>query len=86
MAKTMLSTKDNPYSPFTDYGLWYEWDVRAGYHTASFLARIANTSTELSEADYDLAIELAIDEIVEENVLGLYIKLVENEEVIEQTA
>lgn len=86
MAKTMLSTKDNPYSPFSDYRLWWEWDTRAGYHTASFLARITATSTELSDADYDKAVEEAIDEIVRENVLGIYIKVVEEPEVMDQSA
>ena len=71
----MLTTVDNPYNPFTDYSDWYAWDVDAGYYTAAFLARIAITSDELSEADQDLAIELAIDEIVKENVLGLYKKV-----------
>lgn len=68
----MLSTVDNPWSPFTHYTEWYEFDSSHGYHTPGLLARIAKTSDELSEPDQDLAIEAAIDEIIEENVLGLY--------------
>ena len=71
----MLSTIDNPYSPFDEYDEWYAWDTRQGYNTSSFLARVAMVSDNLSEADYNLAIEEAIDEIVKENVLGLYIKV-----------
>lgn len=72
----MLSTIDNPYSPVTDWDRWYRWDEAAGYHTTSFLARVAYPSPALSVADQDAAIEDAIEEIVRENVLGIYIKVV----------
>lgn len=71
----MLTTVDNPFDPFTQFKAWYAWDFDAGYHTPSFLARIVKTSNELSEADQKIAIEEAIDEIVKENVLGLYRKV-----------
>ena len=73
--RCMLTTSDNPISPFDDYVAWNSWDVAAGYHTAEFLGRIVNTSLELSDADYDVAVEQAIDEIVQENVLGIYVKV-----------
>jgi len=75
MEESMLSTIDNPYDPFTQWDDWYAYDYKAGYHTPSFLARIVVTSDALSEADQSVAIEQAIDEIVQENVLGLYIKV-----------
>jgi hypothetical protein len=71
----MLTTVDNPFDPFTQFESWYAWDFQQGYHTNSFLARIAKTSNDLSEADQKAAIEEAIDEIVKENVLGLYRKV-----------
>lgn len=71
----MLTTIDNPFNPFTDYDRWSAWDEDAGYYTSAFLARIAITSSDLSEADQDVALENAIDEIVRENVLGLYVKV-----------
>lgn len=70
----MLTTVDNPYNPYTHYDEWYEYDTSKGYNSASFLARIAKTSDEMSDADQELAIEEAIDEICRENVLGLYTK------------
>lgn len=75
MTAVMLSTVDNPYNPFTHFQDWYNFDARAGYNTPSFLARVVNTSDELSEPDQERAIEFAIDEIVKENVLGLYVKI-----------
>ena len=71
----MLTTVDNPHDPFTDYDNWYQWDERAGYHTTSFLARIIQTSNEISDADQDLAIDQAIEEIVKENVSGVHTKV-----------
>lgn len=75
MVLHMLTTVDNPYNPFTNFDEWRAYDEQAGYYTTAFLARIVRTSDELSEADQVLAIEQAIDEIVEENVLGLYRKV-----------
>lgn len=81
MAEHMLTTVDNPFNPFTHYKEWNAYDVACGYHTASFLARLTHTSDDMSDADQSLAIELAIDEIVKENVLGLYKKIQQNEKV-----
>jgi len=75
MVESMLTTTDNPYSPFDEYDAWYTYDFAKGYHTPSYLARVCITSYELSEADQSLAIELAIDEIVSENILGIYTKV-----------
>lgn len=75
MMQSMLTTLDNPYNPFDEYDLWYQWDERAGYHTPSFLARIAKVSSETSDADQSFAIESAIDEIVQINTLGVYTKV-----------
>ena len=75
----MLTTVDNPYDPFTEWDEWYAWDQSAGYHTPGFLARVARLSDELSEADQHLAIQDAIDEIVRENVLGVFRKVREGD-------
>lgn len=71
----MLSTIDNPFNPFTQFDEWLAHDTALGHHTLAFLARVVNTSDDLSEADQSLAIELAIDEIVRENVSGIYKKV-----------
>lgn len=76
MAKEqLLTTIDNPYNPHTHYDDWYAWDVRAGYNTCALLARITITSSELSQADQDLAIDQAMDEIIRENVSGMHKKI-----------
>lgn len=71
----MLTTTDNPYNPFTQFDDWDAWDRAAEYYTTAYLARIVKTSSELSEADQQIAIENAIDEIVTENITGNYRKV-----------
>jgi hypothetical protein len=73
-----LTTVDNPFNPFTQWDEWYAYDARHGYHTPSFLARVALTSDDLSDADQAAAIDAAMNEIVRENVLGIYRKISRN--------
>lgn len=75
MVLHMLTTIDNPHNPFTNYDEWYQFDEANGYHTTGYLARVTITSSELSDVDQDLAIESAIDEIVRENINGVYRKV-----------
>ena len=71
----MLTTVDNPFNPFTRFDEWLEYDMQMGYHTSSFLARVAYNSNDLSEPDQALAVQAAIDQIVEENVSGMWRKV-----------
>lgn len=73
--ESMLTTVDNPFDPFDQFSEWNAWDQSHGYHTSSFLARMVHQSYDLSEADQRRAVELAIDEIVSENVSGMYRKV-----------
>ena len=75
MKVSMLTTLDNPFDPFTMFDDWRSFDEDKGYHTCSYLARIAKVSNELSEEDESIAIESAIDEIMSMNVLGIYKKV-----------
>lgn len=75
MTEHMLSTIDNPFNPFTQFDEWYTFDVSKGYNSLAFLARIAHTSDELSDASQSYALELAVDEIVRENVSGMHCKV-----------
>lgn len=75
MLRSRLTTIDNPYDPFDEYPSWFAYDTASGYDTPSFLARILKDSDQLSDVDQELSIEQAIDEIVTENVLGIYKKV-----------
>lgn len=71
----MLTTTDNPFDPFTQYPEWFAYDAQLGHHTPEYLGRVVITSDELSDTDQRLAINSAIDEIVAENVSGVYKKV-----------
>lgn len=75
MKQVMLTTVDNPFDPFTEFDQWYTWDTSAGYCSSAYLARVVRTSDELSEADQMSDIETAIDAIVENDVLDVFIKV-----------
>lgn len=75
MVLHMLSTVDNPWNPHTQFEAWSAWDEAHGYYTLSLLGRIIKTSNDLSQVDQDAATEHAIDEIVDENVSGMFIKV-----------
>ena len=68
---SMLTTIDNPFDPFTQFDSWFQFDEEKGYHTCQFLSRIAKTSSDMSDYDYEREIERAIDEIVKFNVRGI---------------
>ena len=74
----MLTTVDNPFDPFTRFDEWLAYDTKLGYDTPGMLARIAKISNDLSEPDQAVAIQNAIDEIVAENVSGMWRKVSQN--------
>ena len=71
----MLTTVDNPYDPFSNFDEWYEFDRLKGYDTCGYLARIAKTSSKLSDELNQLAVNDAIDEICRYNWRGIYRKV-----------
>lgn len=75
MLISMLTTYDNPYSPFDDWDNWFSFDLSHGYNSSGLVARIAVVSSDLSDKDYNQAITIAIDEIVKENVSGIHKKV-----------
>ena len=76
----MITTKDNPFSPFKDFDNWFRFDVEKGYHSSAYLARIAKTSDALTEQENDEEIERAIDEIIHYDFLGIYKKVYEKDD------
>lgn len=70
-----LTTKDNPFDPFDQYDEWNAFDVRNGYNTSSYLARIAFTTPDMPPADYEQAIEDAVNDAIKYDPLGIYIKV-----------
>lgn len=75
MVQHMLTTTDNPFDPFTQFDEWNAFDQSHGYNSINLLARVVRTSNNLSDADQELAMEDAIDQIVELNINGMFTKV-----------
>lgn len=76
MAEFMLSLTQNPYDPFEQYDLWKNFDRQEGFDTDGLLARVVSTSSDLSPADQELAVEQAIDGLIANPSFdGLYKKV-----------
>lgn len=71
----MLTTFDNPYNPFDEFTLWLMFDKEKGYNTCEHLARIIQSSDDLSEKEIDEETERAIDEIIKYDPLNIYKKV-----------
>ena len=82
MAATFVTTLDNPYDYFTQFDEWYAFDTQKGYNTCAYVARIAKTSSEMSEKDYENAVNDAVDEILDFNLTGNYVKTVEKQKKV----
>lgn len=79
MAKDcMLTTFDNPYDPFDQFTLWLMFDKEKGYNTCEYLARIAKVEDNLSQQEYNRAVEQAIDSIIETDPFNIYKKITNN--------
>jgi hypothetical protein len=76
----MLTTFDNPFDPFTQFTSWLLFDKEKGYNSCERLARIAQTSDEMSEEETNIEIERAIDEIIYYDFLNIYKKVRRNED------
>ena len=80
-----LSTNDNPYNPFTDFDNWYSFDEGKGYHSSSYLARVMEDNSNLSEREQIFAKNLAIEQILQYDPLGIYIKVKEDDKIVPKT-
>ena len=74
----MLTTFDNPFDPFEQFTSWFLFDVEKGYDTCSYLGRIVQIEDDMTQKEYDEAVEVAIDSIIENDFLNIYKKVRRN--------
>lgn len=74
----MLTTYDNPYSPFDQFHLWQLYDIEMGYNTCQLLGRIVKLEDDMTEKEREAAYDLAVDEIIKYDDLGIYVRANEN--------
>lgn len=71
-AEFALTTYDNPFDPFEQFDKWFMFDLEKGYNTCGYLARIANTSSSMSDEEESEEIKRAIDEIIKYDYINMY--------------
>ena len=74
----MLTTKDNPYSPFDQFDLWQAYDNEMGYQTCERLAKIVQLEEDMSDKEKEDEMDRAIDEIIKQDPLGIYCRAFED--------
>lgn len=71
----MLTTIDNPFDPFEQFTSWFMFDIEKGYNSCGRLMRIAKVTDDMSQKEYDEAIETAMDELIAIDFLDIYRKV-----------
>lgn len=61
----MLTTFDNPFSPFTQFEIWWKTDIRLGHDCCGTLARESNVSDVASDEVNDSDVLDAMKRICE---------------------
>ena len=79
MAIALLTTVDNPFDPINEFDEWFKFDAINQYGTLDYLARVARTSSEMTEEEYNREVERAIDQIIANDFMNLYKKIIVNE-------
>ena len=72
----MLTTFDNPFDPFEQFDSWFLFDIEKGYNSCGRLARIAQTTDDMSPKEIDDETERAIDKIIEFDFTNTYVKAI----------
>lgn len=75
----MLSTTDNPYSPFTRFEDWLDFDISNGYNTCGYLDRLIDFDEELSNYEHIQQIDDAMSEIIKYDLTGNYEMVTRNQ-------
>lgn len=67
---TYLTTKDNPWNPFTNWDEWYNFDMIMGYDTCGKIDRLAPVSEALPDSINVETLEEAYDKLISIGAIG----------------
>lgn len=70
----MLTTYDNPYSPFDQFNEWMLFDIQMGYNSCERLGRIIKLEDDMSDVERERAMQDAIDEIIKYDDAGIFVR------------
>lgn len=70
-----LTTKDNPYDYFKYPDEWTSYEVLTGSRVYNMLGRFAYTSGDISYEENAREVERAIDDIIKNDPVGVFVKV-----------
>lgn len=74
-SNVMLTTIDNPFNPHKQWDEWLAYDEQMGYYSCNYLARLAPCSDSFSESENNEIINQAIQDIIDYDPLGIYMRI-----------
>lgn len=84
--KVSITTIDNPFDPIDDFHNWFLFDIEKGYYTCNKLARLTEEFDGMTQIEENLAVESAIDRLIEIDPLDIYKKVVKEVKIDEKDA
>ena len=69
----LITTIDNPFSPYTQWDEWYAYDEQRGYCTCGLVAMFVETTNELGEQHETLNVYDAYRRIKNVDLMNLYV-------------
>lgn len=75
IAEYRLTTIDNPFDPFEQFNDWFLYDMEKGYNTCEILSRMSADTSELSDEEAEEENLRAINEVLDHDPYGLYIRV-----------
>lgn len=80
MKRYLLTTVDNPYHPVDELEKWLAFDEEHGYYTNQRIAKVQSPSLHLTDAENQRIVNGIIDDFIRLDELGLYKKIVIDED------
>ena len=74
MIQYMITTNDNPFSPFDDFDNWFQFDTQKDHYSFSVLMREAVLQDDMTELEYNAEISRAIEEIIKNDFTDTFMK------------
>lgn len=75
MKVPFITTKDNPFDPYSEFDEWFAFDIEKNYNSLQLLDRILITSPDLGPAIYAEDKDKAIDSIIQMHPGSNYTKV-----------
>ena len=70
----MLTTVDNPYSPFDQFTLWNMFDKERGHNTCELIARLSNLSYDLTQKEENEDYIRVVNSIIANDLQNKYMR------------